>query len=80
MHSTPTAALEVILMLVFILLRQAIYRMNCSGELTRARLGHSEVFEKMTNEWPSLLAPRDTIVPIIAFGKRFLVEVPPRSS
>jgi hypothetical protein len=29
---------------------------------------------------PSLLAPRDKIVPIIAFGRRFLVELPPRSS
>jgi hypothetical protein len=38
--------------------RQATYRLNCSGEFTRARFGHSEVFEKMTNEWPSLLAPR----------------------
>jgi hypothetical protein len=34
----------------------------------------------MTNEWPSLLTPKDKIVPIIAFGRRFLVEPPPRSS
>jgi hypothetical protein len=60
--------------------RQATYRLNCSGEFTRARFGHSEVFEKMSNEWPSLLAPGDKIVPIIAFGRRFLVELPPRSS
>jgi hypothetical protein len=31
------------------------------------------------NEWPSLLAPRDKIVPIIAFGRGFLVELPPKS-
>jgi hypothetical protein len=60
--------------------RQATYRVNCSGEFTRARFGHSEVFEKMSNEWPSVLAPGDKIVPIIAFGRRFLVELPPRSS
>jgi hypothetical protein len=71
MHSTPTAALEVILMLpplgIYIEgeARQATYRLNCSGEFTRARFRHSEVFEKMTNEWPSLLAPGDKIVPII---------------
>jgi hypothetical protein len=35
--------------------RQATYRLNCSGEFTRARFGHSEVFENKTNEWPSLL-------------------------
>jgi hypothetical protein len=61
MHSTPTAALEVILMLPPLGIyieeegRQATYRLNCSGEFTRARFGHSEVFEKMSNEWPSLL-------------------------
>jgi hypothetical protein len=60
--------------------RQATYRLNCSGEFIRARFGHSEVFENMTNEWPSLLAPMDKIVPIIAFERRFLVELPPRSS
>jgi hypothetical protein len=85
MHSSPTAALEVILMLpplgIYIEgeTRQATYTLNFSRELFRARFGHSEVFEKMTNEWPSLLTPRDKIVLIIAFGKRFLVELPPRS-
>jgi hypothetical protein len=85
MHSTPTAALEIILMLpplgIYIEgeARQATYRMNCSGGFTRARFGHSEVFEKMTNEWPSLLTPGDKILPIIAFARRFLVEFPPRS-
>jgi hypothetical protein len=34
----------------------------------------------MTNERPSLLALGDKIVPIIAFGSRFLVELPPKSS
>jgi hypothetical protein len=34
----------------------------------------------MTNEWPSLLAPGDKTVPIIVFGRRFLVELLPRSS
>jgi hypothetical protein len=87
MHSTPIAALEVILMLLALGIyikgeaKQATYRLNCSGEFTRARFGHSEVFEKMSSEWPSLLAPGDKIFPIIAFGiRRFLVELPPRSS
>jgi hypothetical protein len=46
--------------------RQATYRLNCSGEFTRARFGG---FRK-----------DDKIVPIIAFGRGFLVELPPRSS
>jgi hypothetical protein len=55
-HSTPTAAVEVILMLSplgFYIegeARQTTYRLKCSGEFTRARFGHSEVFEKMTDE------------------------------
>jgi hypothetical protein len=60
--------------------KQATYRLHYSGEFTRARFGHSEVFENMTNEFPSLLAPGDKIVPIIAFGRKFLVELPPKSS
>jgi hypothetical protein len=86
MHSTPTAALEVILILppldIYIEgeARQATYRLNCSGEFTRARFGHSEVFEKMTDEWPFLLTPGDKIVRFTAFGRGFLVELPPRSS
>jgi hypothetical protein len=80
MHLTSTAALEVILMVpplgIYIEgeVRQANYRLNCSGEFTRARFGHSEVFEKMTNEWPSILAPGNKIVTFIAFGRGFLVE------
>jgi hypothetical protein len=83
MHSTPTAALEVILMLPphgTYIEGEASYRLNCSGKFTRARFGHLDVFEKMTDEWPSLLAPEDKIVTIIAFGRGFLVELPPRSS
>jgi hypothetical protein len=86
MHSTSNAALEVILMLPPLSMyiegeaRQATYRLNCFEEFTRARFGNSEVFEKMTDEWPSLLVPGDKLVPFIAFGRRFLVALPPRSS
>jgi hypothetical protein len=70
--------------LVFILRerqdRLNLHRLNCFGGFTRSIFGNSEVFEKMTNEWPSLLALGDKIVPIIAFGRRFLVELPPSSS
>jgi hypothetical protein len=43
-------------------------------------IGHSEVFEKMTDEWPSLMATWDKIVPINSFGRRFIVELPPKSA
>jgi hypothetical protein len=77
MHSTPTAALEVILMLpplgIYIEgeARQATYKLNCSGEFNRARFGHSEVFEKMTDEWSSLLAPGDKIFLLLLLGGSF---------
>jgi hypothetical protein len=51
------------------------YRLNCSEEFTRAKFGHSEVFEIMTDEWPFFLTPGDKFVPVIAFGKEFLVEL-----
>jgi hypothetical protein len=34
----------------------------------------------MIDEWLFLLAPGANIVPIIAFGRRFKVEFPPKSS
>jgi hypothetical protein len=45
MHSTLNAVLEVIEGEA----RQVTYRLNCSGEFTRARFGHSEVFKKITS-------------------------------
>jgi hypothetical protein len=86
MHSTPTAALEVILIWsplgIYIEeeARQATYRLNCSGKFTRARFGHSDVFDKMTNEWPISSGPRGKLVPMFAFERRYLVKLPPKSS
>jgi hypothetical protein len=37
--------------------RQAVYILKCIGRLNQARAGHSEVFTKMTEENPLLLAP-----------------------
>jgi hypothetical protein len=55
MRPTPPATLEVILILPPLRnyiegeARETSYRLNCSGEFTRARSGHSE----KTDEWPS---------------------------
>jgi hypothetical protein len=70
MYSIPTAALKVILVLpplgIYIeeYARQETNRLNCSGE-DLARFGHSEVFKKMTYEWPG-----NKIVAIIACWKK----------
>jgi hypothetical protein len=50
-----------------------------TGDL-QTEFSHLEVFEKMTDEWPSLPALGYKNVPIIAFGRRYGVELPPRSS
>jgi hypothetical protein len=56
MHYTPTAALEVILMLpplgIYIEgeASQATYRLNCSGEFTRARLAIRRYSKKWKND------------------------------
>jgi hypothetical protein len=65
MRSTPTSALEVMLMLMpshlFIKeeARQAANRLLGNGYSNMPNFGHSEVLIRMTDETPLLLAPRD---------------------
>jgi hypothetical protein len=51
--------------------RQAVYRMKCIGRFKQARVGHSEIFTKMTEKNPS-----DKIEPTNVFGRKFSVEFP----
>jgi hypothetical protein len=37
-------------------------------------VGHPEIFSRMTEENPALLAPSDKIEPINVFGREFSVE------
>jgi hypothetical protein len=83
MHSTPTAAhTDVPTLWLYIEgeARQATYRLNCSGEFTRARFGLPEVFEKQTKEWPSLLAPGTKLFLLLfleeGFSLNFRQEAP----
>jgi hypothetical protein len=59
--------------------RQAVYRLKCIGQFKKARVGHSEVFKKTTEENPLLLAPSDMIEPMNIFGRTFSVEFPSRT-
>jgi hypothetical protein len=76
MRSTPTSALEVMLMVpplhLFIKqeVKQAANRLLGNG--------HSEVLIKMTEEMPLLLAPRDKFVTLNIFDKKFSVDFPIR--
>jgi ribonuclease HI len=85
MRSTPTSALEVLLLLpplnIFIEreARQTIYRLKCSGRLGYATIGHSEIIEEMIDEFPFLLARTDKIIPTDVFDRKFSVEFPARN-
>jgi hypothetical protein len=84
MRSTPTSALEVMLMLpplhVFIKqeARQAANRLLGNGCCYVPNYGHSEVLIKMTDEMPLLLALRDKFETLNIFGNKFSVDFPTR--
>jgi hypothetical protein len=84
MRSTPTSAMETLLMLpplgIFIEMEsiQAVYRLEYIGRFNQARVGHSKVFTKMTEENPLLFAPFENIEPTNVFGRKVSVEFPSR--
>ena len=84
MRSTPTAALETLLMLMPLNIfiekeaRQVMYRLKCSGRLKNSRIGHSLVYDKMIKESPIIAAKTDSITQTNVFDRRFTVKFPPR--
>jgi hypothetical protein len=80
MRSTPTAALEVMFILPSLHLfikheaRQAANKLLGNRCSYVPNFGHSEVLIKMTDELPLLLAPRDNIVTINIFDRKFSVD------
>jgi hypothetical protein len=79
MHSTPTEALEVILMLrpLGIYIEGEVKITDC-WRIYSSNLWPFGRFRKA--EWPSLLAPGHKIIPIIAFERMFLVLIPRKST
>jgi hypothetical protein len=81
MRSTPTSALEVMLMLpplhFFIKqeARQAANSLLGNGCSYVPNFIHSEVLIKMTDERPLLLAPRDNVT-LNIFVRKFSVDLP----
>jgi hypothetical protein len=59
--------------------RQVVLRLKCIGRFKQAKEGHSEVFTKMTDKNPQLLAPSDKIESTNVFGRKFSVEFPSRT-
>jgi hypothetical protein len=52
----------------------------CIGQLKQTGAGHSEIFTRITEENPVLLAPSDKIELINVFGRKLSLEVPSRTS
>jgi hypothetical protein len=81
MRSTPTSALEVMLMLHLFIKQEARQAANVllgNGCSYMPNFGDSEVLIRMTDETPLLLAPRDKFVTFNIFGRKFSVDFPTR--
>jgi hypothetical protein len=82
MRSTPTSALEVVLMLPPLHLfrkqeaRRAANRLRANGFSYVPNFGHSEILIKMTDEMLLLLVPRDKFGTLKIFGRKFSVDFP----
>jgi hypothetical protein len=84
MSTTPTAAMETLLGLPSLQLvvekeeRQAAYRLHCSNHFKKSDWGHFANFKMTTDDFPVLLAPSDSILPLEVFDRKYLVEYPSR--
>jgi hypothetical protein len=82
MRSTPSFALEVMLMLPPLHLfikheaRQAANILLGNECSYMPNFGHSEVLIRMTDETPLLLAPRDKFVTLNIFERKFFCRFP----
>jgi hypothetical protein len=84
MSTTPTEAMEILLGLpppqpvVEKKARQAAYRLHCSNHFKKADWGHSAIFKMALGDFPVLLAPSDSMLPLEVFDRKYLVEYPSR--
>jgi hypothetical protein len=84
MSTTPTAAMKTLLGLPPLQLvvekevRQAAYRLHCSNHFKRSDWRQSAIFKMATEDFPVLLAPSDSMLPVEVFDRKYLVEYPSR--
>jgi hypothetical protein len=82
MSTTPTAAMKTLLDLPPLQLvvekevRQAAYRLHCSNHFKWSDWGHSAIFKIATEDFPVLLAPSGSMLPLEVFDRKDLVEYP----
>jgi hypothetical protein len=58
--------------------RQAAYRLHCSNHFKKTDWGHSAIFKMVTEDFPVLLAPSDSMLALEVFERKYLVEYPSR--
>jgi hypothetical protein len=58
--------------------RETAYRLHCSNHFFKSDWGHSAFFKMATEDFPVLLAPSDSMLPLEAFDRKYLVKYPSR--
>jgi hypothetical protein len=56
--------------------RQAAYRLHSSNRFKKSNWGHSAIFKMATEDFPVLLVPSDSILPLKVFDRKYLLEYP----
>jgi hypothetical protein len=83
MSTTPTAAMDTLLgvpplqLVVEKEVRQAACRLHCSNHFKKSDWRHIAIFKMATEDFPVLLAPFDSILPLEAFDRKYLVVYSP---
>jgi hypothetical protein len=58
--------------------RQSAYRLHCSNHFKKSDWGHSAIFKMVTEDFPVLLVPSHSMLPLEVFDRKYLVEYPSR--
>jgi hypothetical protein len=80
MSTTFTAAMEALLGLPSLQLvvekeaRQVACRLHCSNHFKKSDCGHSVIFKMATEDFPILLTPSDSMLPMEVFDWKYRVE------
>jgi hypothetical protein len=52
--------------------------LHCSGHFKKSDWGYSAIFKMATEDFPVLLAPSDSMLPLEVFDRKYLVQYPSR--
>jgi hypothetical protein len=58
--------------------KEAAYRLHCFNHFKKSDWGHFAILKKATEDFPVLLAPSDSMLPLEVFDRKYLVEYPSR--